>query len=130
MSAEEERKFQSSNKCKMCHKLCDAGNNKVRDRCHITGKYRGSADLSCNIHLKLSKKVPIIFHNLNRYESHLIMQEIGKFELKVNVIPNGLRKYMAFTINNNLLFVDSMQFMNSSLDSLVKNLSDNDSNEN
>ena len=58
------------------------------------------------------------------------MQEIGKFELKVNVIPNGLRKYMAFTINNNLLFVDSMQLMNSSLDSLVKNLSDNDSNKN
>ena len=58
------------------------------------------------------------------------MQEIGKFELKVNVIPNGLRKYIAFTINNNLLFVDSMQLMNSSLDSLVKNLSDNDSNKN
>ena len=58
MSAEEERKFQSSNKCKMCDKLFDAGNNKVRDRCHITGKYRGSADLSRNIHLKLTKKVP------------------------------------------------------------------------
>ena len=33
---------------------------------------------------------------------------------------------MAFTINKNLVFIDSMQFMNSSLDSLVKNLSDND----
>ena len=50
------------------------------------------------------------------------MQKIGKFDAKVNVIPNELEKYVAFTINNNLVFIDSMQFMNSSLDSLVKNL--------
>ena len=56
------------------------------------------------------------------YDSHLI---IGKFDVKVSVIPNGLEKCMAFTINKNLVFIDSMQFMNSSLDSLVKNLSDN-----
>ena len=53
------------------------------------------------------------------------MQEIGKYDVKVNVVPNGLEKCMAFTINNNLVFIDSMQFMNSSLDTLVKNLSDN-----
>ena len=74
----------------------------------------------------MTKKVPVIFHNLKGYDSHLIMQEIGKFDVKVNVIPNRLEKYMAFTINNNLVFIDSMQFMNSSLDSLVKNFSDND----
>ena len=33
---------------------------------------------------------------------------------------------MALTINKKLVFIDSMQFMNSILDSLVKNLSDND----
>ena len=54
------------------------------------------------------------------------MQEIGKFDVKVDVIPNGLEKYMAFTINKNLVFIDSMQFMNSGLDTLVKNLTDND----
>ena len=54
------------------------------------------------------------------------MQEIGKIDVKVSVIPNGLEKYMAFTINKNLVFIDVMQFMNCSLDSLVKNLSDND----
>ena len=46
--------------------------------------------------------------------------------VKVSVIPNGLEKYMAFTINNNLAFIGSMQFINSSLDSFVKNLSDNE----
>ena len=51
---------------------------------------------------------------------------MGKFDVKVSVIPNRLEKYMVFKINKNLVFIDSMQFMNSSLDLLVKNLSDND----
>ena len=54
------------------------------------------------------------------------MQELDKFNLKINVIPNGLEKYMSFTINNKLSFIESFQFLSSSLDSLVKNLSDND----
>ena len=74
----------------------------------------------------MSKKILVIFLNLKGYDSHLIIKEINKFDVKVSVIPNGLEKYMAFTINRNLVFIDSMQFMNSSLDSLVKNLSGND----
>ena len=74
----------------------------------------------------MTKTIPVIFHNLRGYDSHLIIKEISKFDLKVNVILNRLEKYMAFTINKNLVFIHSMQFMNSSLDSLVKNLSDND----
>ena len=76
--------------------------------------------------IKLNKNVPVIFHNLRGYDSHLIMQETDKFHVKVNVIiANGLEKYMAFTINNNLILIYSMQFVNSSLDALVKNLLDN-----
>ena len=33
---------------------------------------------------------------------------------------------MAFVLNKNLDFIESMQFMNSSLEKLIKNLSDND----
>ena len=47
-------------------------------------------------------------------KSHLIMQETDTFEVKISVIPNGLEKYMAFAINKNLVFLDSMQFINSS----------------
>ena len=50
------------------------------------------------------------------------MQEIGKFNIITNGIPNGLEKCMTFKINKNLVFIDSMQFMNSSLNALVKNL--------
>ena len=74
----------------------------------------------------MTKKIPVIFHNLRGNDSHLIIKELSKFDVKVSVIPNGLEKYMALTINKNLVFIDSMQFMNSSLNSLVKNLSDND----
>ena len=56
----------------------------------------------------------------------MIIKELSKFDVKVSVIPNGLEKYMAFTINRNLVFIESMQFLNSSLDSLVKNLIDED----
>ena len=57
-----EQKFQSSNTYWICDKLFDVGDNKVRDHRHVTGKYRGSAHWSCNINLKLTKKVPVIFH--------------------------------------------------------------------
>ena len=126
MSAEDKERFQSNNKCWICNKLFDVGDNKVRDHCHITGKYGGSAHWICNINLKLTKKVPAIFHNLKGYDSHLITKEIGKFDVKVSVIIDGLEEYMAYAINNNLVVSDSMQFMNSSLYALVKNLSDND----
>ena len=68
----------------------------------------------------------MIFHNLKGYDSHLIFKELCKFNCKISVIPNGLEKYMSFTLNNNIVFIDSMLFMNSSLDKLVKNLSSKD----
>ena len=54
------------------------------------------------------------------------MQELGKLNLKINVKPNGLEKYMSFSINNKVSFIDSFQFLSSSLDSLVKSLSKDD----
>ena len=54
------------------------------------------------------------------------MQEISKFDVELSVISNRLEKYMAFTIIKNLIFIDNMQFINSSLDVLVKNLTYND----
>ena len=92
----------------------------------MTGKFRKAAHWSCNINLQLTKKVSVTFHNLRGYDSHLIFCELNKFDVKISVIPNGLEKYMAFFLNKNLGFIDSMQFMNSSLDKLVKNLSDED----
>ena len=127
MTAEENEEFERSNICWVCGKLIEF-NNKVRDHCHISGKYRGSSHWSCNINLIISKKLPVIFHNLRGCDGHLIFKELSKFDSKISVIPNGLEKYMSFTLNKNIVFIDSMLFLNSSLDKLAKNLSDEDFN--
>ena len=54
------------------------------------------------------------------------MQKLGKFNLKIIVIPKLLKKYISFTINNKLSFIDSFQFLSSSLDTLVKTLGKDD----
>ena len=54
------------------------------------------------------------------------MQGLDNLNLKTNVIPNGLKKYISFIIYNKLSFVDSFHFLYSSLDSLVNNLSKDD----
>ena len=76
--------------------------------------------------VEINKKLPVIFHNLKGYGSHLIFKKLSKFNCGVSVIPNGLEKCMNFTLNKNLDFIDRMLLMSSSLDKLVKNLSDED----
>ena len=107
MSEEEEHLFQQSNSCWICKKLIDNDEEKVRHHCHVTGKFKGAAHWDCNINFQLTKKVPVIFHNLGEYDIHLIFNELDKFDVKISVIPNGLEKYMA---NKNSVFIDSMQF--------------------
>ena len=85
-----------SNSCWIFKKLIDNDEQKVRDHCQVTGKFRGAAHQNCNANLQLTKKVPVIFHNLRGYNSHLIFNELDKFDVKVKVIPNGLENYMAF----------------------------------
>ena len=68
MSEEEKQQFQSSNTCWICENLIENDNEKVRNHCHITEKFRGAARWSCNINLQLTKNVPVIFHNLRGYD--------------------------------------------------------------
>ena len=100
MTKEGNENFKISTKCWIYDNVYIDGDVKLRDHCHISGKYRGSAHRDCNINLRLNHTNPIEFHNLKNYDSHLIMQELGKVNLKISVIPNGLEKYMSFTINN------------------------------
>ena len=78
-----------------------------------------------------------MFHNLQNYDSHLIFQEVGKYNIKISVIPKTIEKYIIFatkqqpkknSINPGLLlvFLDSLHFLNDPLDNLVKNLREND----
>ena len=116
--------IENSTKCRICDNDYTDTDVKVRDSCHVTGKYKFSSYRDCNLNVKLNHKISVVFHNLNYYDSHHIMQKLGKFNLKINVIPNGLEKYMSFSINDQLSFINSFQFLSSSLDSLVKNLNE------
>ena len=47
------------------------GDLKVKDHCHIAGKFRGSALGYCNINVKLKHKIPVLFHYLKNYDFYL-----------------------------------------------------------
>ncbi len=112
---------------------------KCRDHCHITGKYRGAACGKCNLRMKVPKFVPVLFHNLEGYDSHLFVKSLGLKEGDISCIPKTDEKYISFskkvpmeiisledgktkTLCLEMRFLDSMQFMSKSLDSLVKTL--------
>ena len=124
LTTEDNENFKNSTKCWICNNDYTDADVKVRDHYHITGKYRSTAHRDCNINLKF--KISIVFHNLKNYNSYVIMQKLSKFNLKISVISNGLEKYLSFTISNKLRFIDSFQFLSSSLDSLVKNINEDD----
>ena len=126
MTEEEEYLFQQSNNCWIFKKIIDNEDEEVRDHCPITSKFRGAAHWNCNIIFQLTKKIPAIFYNLKGYDSHLIFSELHKFNLKIDLIPNGREKYMAFFLGRDLVLIDIMQVMDSSLDKIVKNLVDKD----
>ena len=134
MTNEDEESFNEATHCHICDKKYKVDDVPVRDHCHITGKYRGSAHQTCNLKLQISAekiKIPVIFHNLKGYDSHFIINELGKLiekgeEISINVIAQNAEKYMAFYIGKHLSFIDSFAFMSSSLDKLAGNLEDKD----
>ena len=96
MTEEEQNLFQKSNNCWICKKIINDDEEKIRDLCHVASKFRGAAHQNYNVNLKLTKKVPVILHNLRGYDSNLIFNKLDKSDVKIKVIPNGLEKYMAF----------------------------------
>ena len=73
----------------------------------MKGNYRVPAHGQCNLKLKTSRKLPIIFHNLEGYDGHLIFRELNKFkDIDIQVIPKSSEKYMSITINRNIVFLD------------------------
>ena len=132
LSVDEEKSFQNATICNICRK--DLGSDKVRDHMHLPPyNYRGAAHNFCNLQFQFRQGkraqnskfyIPIVFHNLRGYDSHLLMESAGKMckDRKLSVIPNHSEKYLSFSVGN-LRFIDSLQFLNESLETLVANLS-------
>ena len=139
---EDEKQFNMASDCWICGE--ELGNDRVRDHCHYTGCYRGAAHNSCNLKYRKPESVPVFFHNLTGYDSHLFIKKLGSSNKKetIECIPNNEEKYITFTktiitgqyTNKkgesknktfNIVFKDSLKFMLSSLGALVNNLPKN-----
>ena len=113
----------SQETCLFCTELLLVKNFKdsVKDHDHMTGTYRGAAH-KCNFKLKLNAKtapIPVIFHNLKGYNGHLLMQAMARVQGEIKCIATNTEKNISFSLGN-LRFIDSVNFMQSSLDKLVK----------
>ena len=126
LTSDQKREYGECTKCHICMKEIRAADKKVRDHCHLTGEFRGAAHNSCNLLYRIKPdnvKIPCVMHNLKGYDAHLILSAVKPRHGKVECIPNTMEKYTSFTIGG-VTFIDSCQFMLSSLDQLVNNLSE------
>ena len=133
------------NKQKICY-ICkkefnnnDKKQQKVKDHCHYTGKYRGAAHNICNLRYKVPNEILVVFHNGSTYDYRFIIKELVKeFDGNFDCLGENTEKYITFSVplkkkienkasietNYKIKFIDSYRFMSSSLSKLVDNLSE------
>ena len=104
LTKEEEKMHRKQKKCYICKKGFSADDNnekhyKVRDHCHYTGKYRGAAHNICNLRYKISKEIPVVFHNGSTYDYHLIIKELAEeFEGPLECLGENVERYTTFSV--------------------------------
>ena len=97
LTKEEEDNYNKENTCYICKK--DFNNDKVRDHCHFTGKYRGAGHNTCNLRYKVPKNIPVIFHNGSTYDYHFIIKELAcEFEGNIECLGENTEKYITFSV--------------------------------
>ena len=143
LTTEEKIHYNKQKVCYICKKEFDDNDNnkkqqKIRDHCHYTGKYRGAAHNICNLRYKIPKEIPVVFHNGSTCDYHFMIKELAKeFEGNFECLGENTEKYITFSvlikkkidnkdleITYKIKFVDSYRFMSSSLSKLVDNLSE------
>ncbi|XP_051165642.1 uncharacterized protein LOC127284297 [Leptopilina boulardi] len=128
LTPQEINDFKRETTCHICHQKIPASEKKVRDHCHLTGKYRGAAHESCNLNYQDCQTIPVVFHNLSGYDAHFIIHAIStSFEGKINLLPINKEKYISFTKHVKgsevkFRFIDSLRFMAASLEKLASYL--------
>ena len=146
LTEDDRRSFRKATSCWICGEDFLPKDKRVKDHCHYTGKNRGAAHDPC--HLKYTKPnfIPVFFHNLAGYDSHLFVKNLGKTDGTIGAIANNKEKYISFSktiqvgayfdekkgkqipIFQQIRFVDSFKLMASSLEALARNLSPEHSN--
>ena len=133
------KEYKHVTKCHICFRPFRERNQKVRDHCHYSGKYRGAARSLYNLQYKIPSYILVVFHNLTGYDAHMFIKELAKHGSKMGVIAKNTKDHISFSVNVEvdkytdkngeerskeitLRFIDSFKFMSSSLDSLVNDL--------
>ena len=102
LTKKEEENYNNQKVCYICKKEFDKSDkkhHKVRDHCHYTGKYRGAAHNICNLRYKISKEIPIVFHNGSTHYYHFINKELVKeFEGNFECLVENTEKYITFSV--------------------------------
>ena len=139
---QEANDFNNATKCWICGG--ELGPDKVRDHCHLTGRYCGPAHNRCNLKYRRLTYTPVAFHNLTNYDSHLFVKHLGYDEGDITCIANNEEKYITFSkritvgsykkgaidedgdpcwvekpITHTIRFIDTFRFMGTSLSKLV-----------
>ena len=137
MTMHDKLAYDNSTNCNICNE--ELGNDRVRDHCHLSGKFRSAAHEVCTLKYKLATFFPVIFPNLSGYDSHLFIKTFGNSEGNISCIPNNEENYIYFTkqfivdkfvnkegrkvnVKRELRFIDSLRFMASSIDKISSNL--------
>ena len=138
ITPEEQEQFNQASNCWICGKFLNI-DDRVRDHCHFTGRYRGAAHNRCNLKYSKPNNISVFFHNLTGYDSHLFIKKLNTTMGAIDCIPNNEENYISFskTIKTGeyknkkgetkdkyfkIIFKDSLKFMASSLEALVNNL--------
>ena len=140
LTTEEKIHYNKQKVCYICKKEFDNNKKqqKVRDHCHYTGKYRGAAHNICNLRYKIPKEIPVVLHNGSTYDYHFIIKELAKeFEGNFECLGENTEKCITFSVpikkkidikdlesTYKIKIIDSHRFMSSSLSKLVDNLSE------
>src|SRR6218665_244718 len=90
------KNFKAATSCYICGG--SLGKDRVRDDCHLSGKFKGAAHNECTLNYKIPKFIPVVFRNLSCYDSHLFVKKLqGSQGEKIKCIPNNEEKYTLFS---------------------------------
>ena len=136
ITRKEEGDFKKATVCHICENPLN--NDKVRDHCHLMGRYRGAAHSQCNLKYKLPKFYPVMFHNLSGYDTHMFIKDLAETKGGINCVSKTEEDYISFSktivvdtfveegreikVWRDIRFLDSFRFMSSSLAELASNL--------
>lgn len=97
LSGKDIQDFNQAKFCHICESHCKENEKRVRGHCHLTGKYGGAAHNKCNLQCRKPLILPVVFYNLQGYDSHLFIKQLSKTKGGLNFIPSTEEKHISFS---------------------------------